>query len=256
MNNELINVLDEKVVLGNEFKIYGTMESPLFLAKDVAKMIENKNTSQMLKSIDEEEKVKRVTPIYNVYNGQYENQECLFLTEDGLYEVLMQSRKPIAKAFKKEVKAILKQMRLTGASFVEGREEEAIRNYFPSFSEEVKLAMTLDLKKQNDVFKKQLEEQKPKVDGYDMFINAESLADWNTVSKNFGIGRNTMLKKLREIGVLMENNIPYQRYSKYFEVKFKTVQRGSFCENYPVALVKPSGQEFLLGLLKEHKLIA
>ena len=25
---------------------------------------------------------------------------CNFLTEDGLYEVLMQSRKPIAKAFK------------------------------------------------------------------------------------------------------------------------------------------------------------
>ncbi|WP_207677560.1 hypothetical protein [Paraclostridium bifermentans] len=40
--------------------------------------------------IDEDEKIKEVTPIYNVYNGQYENQECLFLTEDGLYEVLMQ----------------------------------------------------------------------------------------------------------------------------------------------------------------------
>ena len=32
-----------------------------------------------------------IASIYNVYNGQYENQECLFLTEDGLYEVLMQS---------------------------------------------------------------------------------------------------------------------------------------------------------------------
>ena len=52
-----------------------------------------------------------IAPIYNVYNGQYENQECLFLTEDGLYEVLMQSRKTIAKSFKKEVKKILKQIR-------------------------------------------------------------------------------------------------------------------------------------------------
>ena len=51
-------------------------------------------------SIDEDEKIKAIAPIYNVYNGQYENQECLFLTEYGLYEVLMQSRKPIAKAFK------------------------------------------------------------------------------------------------------------------------------------------------------------
>jgi len=36
----------------------------------------------------------------------------LFLTEDGLYEVLMQSRKPIAKAFRKEVKQNIKSHRL------------------------------------------------------------------------------------------------------------------------------------------------
>ncbi len=71
----------------------GGVQEPLFLAKDVAKWIENSNTSQMVRNIDEDEKIKQIAPIYNVYNGQYENQECLFLTEDGLYEVLMQSRK-------------------------------------------------------------------------------------------------------------------------------------------------------------------
>ncbi len=35
MTNEL-QVINEQVVLGNEFKIYGTVDSPLFLAKDVA----------------------------------------------------------------------------------------------------------------------------------------------------------------------------------------------------------------------------
>lgn len=67
----------------------------------------------MVKNVDKEEKVKKIAPIYNVYNGQYENQECLFLTEDGLYEVLMQSRKPIAKEFKKEVKKILRSVLTT-----------------------------------------------------------------------------------------------------------------------------------------------
>jgi prophage antirepressor-like protein len=37
-----------------------------------------------------------------------------FLTEDGLYEVLMQSRKPIAKEFKRQVKIILKDIRRHG----------------------------------------------------------------------------------------------------------------------------------------------
>lgn len=62
----------------------------------------------MLQNIDEDEKV-----VNNVYTlGGI--QESWFLTEDGLYEVLMQSRKPIAKSFKKEVKKILKEIRKTG----------------------------------------------------------------------------------------------------------------------------------------------
>lgn len=62
----------------------------------------------MLKSVDAEEKV-----VNNVYTLGGE-QKALFLTEDGLYEVLMQSRKPIAKEFKKKVKEILKSVRKTG----------------------------------------------------------------------------------------------------------------------------------------------
>lgn len=61
-----------------------------------------------LKNVDEDEKLKAII----THSGQ--NREMWFLTEDGLYEVLMQSRKPIAKQFKKEVKKILKQIRQTG----------------------------------------------------------------------------------------------------------------------------------------------
>ncbi|MCC2502346.1 Bro-N domain-containing protein [Bacillus cereus group sp. BcHK10] len=71
----------------------GSKEKPLFLAKDVADWIENKNVSQMLNVIDEEEK-----GLYNVYTLGG-TQKLWFLTEDGLYEVLMQLRKPIAKQF-------------------------------------------------------------------------------------------------------------------------------------------------------------
>ena len=109
-----LQIIKQQEVLDKQFKVYGDFENPLFLAKDVAEWIENSNTSQMLNSIDDDEKLKSITPIYNVYNGQSENQECWFLTESGLYEVLMQSRKPIAKAFKKEVKVILKEIRQTG----------------------------------------------------------------------------------------------------------------------------------------------
>lgn len=83
---------------GFSLLVYGTFENPLFLAKDVAEWIEHSNPSKMLKSVDEDEKVKRILGItYSYGNGfRTRKQEALFLTEDGLYEALMQSRKPIA----------------------------------------------------------------------------------------------------------------------------------------------------------------
>ena len=101
-----LQVVKEQEVLGKQFRIYGTIEAPLFLARDVANWIEHTDLSRMVNLVDEDEKLKRTLYV----SGQ--NREMWFLTEDGLYEVLMQSRKPIAKQFKKKVKEILKSLRL------------------------------------------------------------------------------------------------------------------------------------------------
>ncbi|MES9666786.1 hypothetical protein COK06_12480 [Bacillus cereus] len=140
-----LQVVHQQDVLGQPFKVYGTVEEPLFLAKDVAEWIEYRQdkVGQMVNTVDEDEVV--TSPIQ--YSGQVRNM--YFLTEDGIYEVLMLSRKPIAKTWKKEVKGILKQIRLTGGTVQTDREEEFIHNYFPSFSDEIKKAMVLDLRGQN-----------------------------------------------------------------------------------------------------------
>lgn len=64
----------------------GLRENPLFLARDVAEWIDYdiSNVSKMVKNVDEDEKISTRT----------NNTSAWFLTEDGLYEVLMQSRKP------------------------------------------------------------------------------------------------------------------------------------------------------------------
>ena len=75
MSKEL-TIIDERELLGKEFRIYGTFENPLFLAKDVANWIEHSNPSKMLSSIDEEEK----TTLTISYNGNMTTNQ-LFLTE-------------------------------------------------------------------------------------------------------------------------------------------------------------------------------
>ena len=114
-----LQIVKQQEVLGKDFKIYGDFENPLFLAKDVAEWIDYSktgggayDTSKTLKTVDDDEKLIRTIFL----SGQ--NRESWFLTEDGLYKVLMQSRKPIAKLFKKEVKQILKSIRKHGGYIV------------------------------------------------------------------------------------------------------------------------------------------
>lgn len=105
MNAE-IRVIDKTEILEHEVTTYGDLENPMFLAKDVANWIEHNKPSEMIVNVDEDEKLKAIVS----HSGQ--NREMWFLTEDGLYEVLMQSRKPIARQFKKKVKKLLKDLRL------------------------------------------------------------------------------------------------------------------------------------------------
>lgn len=99
-------VLKRTELLGQQFEVYGTPQEPLFKAKDVATLLGLTNQRDFVKRVDDDELRKLNLP------GQ--SGETWMLTEDGLYEVLMQSRKPIAKSFKKGVKAILKEIRTNG----------------------------------------------------------------------------------------------------------------------------------------------
>ncbi|PDZ72481.1 BRO-N domain-containing protein [Bacillus pseudomycoides] len=139
-----------KDVLGQAFKVYGTVEEPLFLAKDVAEWIEHSDARRMIDSIDEDEKLNGTL----FHSGQ--NRHMWFLTEDGIYEVLMQSRKPIAKAFKKEVKKILKEIRQNGG-YIHTNEND---------SDELIMARALLVAQQV------IEEQSPMVEKYKKYLES------------------------------------------------------------------------------------
>ena len=112
-----IEALKTTELLGQQFTVYGSVSEPLFKAADVARMIQHTDVSKMMRSVDDDEKG---TNIVRTPGG---NQEVWMLTESGLYEVLMQSRKPIAKQFKKGVKAILHEIRTKGGYIVTKPEE-------------------------------------------------------------------------------------------------------------------------------------
>ena len=101
-----ISITHRQTMFDKEVDVWGTFENPYFRASDIAKWLETKNTTSMVSKIDQDEVIK--------FNLGGLSGETLFLTEDGLYDVLMLSRKPIARQFKKGIKKMLHEIRTTG----------------------------------------------------------------------------------------------------------------------------------------------
>lgn len=115
MKKEL-EIINRTEILGRELKVYGDTDNPLFLAKDIAEWIEHSDVSMMVKNLEVgEEKLIQTMLV----SGQ--NREVTLLTENGVYEVLMTSRKPIAKDFRKGFKEFLKAWRKNEVKVVDSR---------------------------------------------------------------------------------------------------------------------------------------
>ena len=179
-SNQALQVLKETELCGRQFAVYGTAENPLFKAADVAAMIEHSNTSKMVQDADLDES-ECMLAILGTLTNSY---TALMLTEDGLYEVLMQSRKPIAKEFKRGVKTILKEIRTNGA-YVAAQPEETLE-----------ILMARALKAADAAIKRQQAQleaaqntiaiQQPKADYFDNVLQSNTTYNLTEISKDLG----------------------------------------------------------------------
>jgi anti-repressor protein len=118
----IIQIIDRRDILGETVTAYGTPENPLFDPAEVAEWLDYRkdNISHMLAAVDEDEKVLTSVPTIASGDG-YESKKQgnlrtkrWFLTEHGLHETLMLSKKPQAIEFKKRIKQMLRELRLHG----------------------------------------------------------------------------------------------------------------------------------------------
>lgn len=217
-----ISVLKQTELCGQQFMVYGSAQEPLFVASDVATMLNHPNTSELVKLVDDDEKLTSTI----LRSGQ--NREVWMLTENGLYEVLMQSRKPIAKQFKKGVKAILKEIRKNGGYITTTQEDtpELIMARALQVAQATITKHEQMLEQANErisIQDNQIQKLQPKADFADAAFKAEGNVDIGQAAKILGLpfGRNTLFKKLREKGVFFgSRNEPKQKFidAGYFKL--------------------------------------
>lgn len=223
-------------VLGHEFQIYGTAEKPMFLAKDIAELIEHSNVTSMLASVDDEEKEYLKQSLGN-YSGAG-NPNKWFLTEHGLYEVLMQSRKPIAKAFKKQVKQILTEIRTNGG-YIHATPDMSDMEIMAKAWQIANRTMERQ-KMQIEEQEKQLLLQKPDVEYTKQVLAADNLHTANTIAVHLGISAIKLNKFLVDEGIIYKQGDLYYPSAK--------IRNKGLCDYHIIPYINSQGET----MTREH----
>ena len=201
---------------GNEVRTVQKGDETWWVLKDVCDVLQLSNPSMIADRLDDDEKVK-VDP--KQYLGSRSNEPATVISESGLYNVILLSRKPEAKKFKRWVThEVLPTIRRHGAYVTPAKLEELMND--PDSWIKVLTAL-----KEERTAKERLQleatENKPKV----IFADAVSVSDGTILigelakilkGNGIEIGQNRLFEKLRQDGYLIKRkgtdyNAPTQK---------------------------------------------
>lgn len=214
-----IKIINKSIFLDKEIDVWGSVERPLFRAKDVVDWLKAKNVTMVIDRVDEEERLK--------FNLGRNGGDTWFLTEDGLYEVLMQSRKPVAKQFRKGVKKILHEIRTKGGYIAtnenDSDEDIMARAYViaqRTLARREERIKELECENSQNkqvisVQNEKLAKDAPKVEYYDQTLNSEDCMTSSQVALDLGITAQELHNKLCQANIIYKQSGQWNLHKPY-----------------------------------------
>lgn len=229
------DILRQFAYEGDQVRALLVAGEPWFVAKDVCDVL-GLGTEHVRRDLDADEVSEM-----NLPNGKVGGRKPLIVSEPGLYSLVLRSRKPEAKAFKRWVThTVLPEIRRTGA----------YGSMLPStFSEALELAA--QQAKAIEQAEKRLAEAAPKIEAYERLMDSDGTYSMLAVAKILRIGRTTLFRRLRDCGVIMVGSrLPYRRFEHHFKVIAMTwTGKDGTPHVEQVCKVRPSGLEFIMRKL-------
>ena len=220
-------------------------DEPWFVGKDVTSILGYTNASKaLIDHVDSEDKLNNESLSSLGQRGGW------LINESGLYSLILSSKLPTAKKFKRWVTSeVLPSIRKNGG-YIAGQE---------TLSDEELMAKALMVAQRTIENKnKQIAEMKPKVDFYNDVTGSTDTIDIASVAKVLNIpnmGRNKLFAFLREKNILNKRNEPYQCFvdKGYFrQVESKWEHDGTIHINLKTVVFQ-KGLDFIRKLVLEHK---
>lgn len=230
---------------------------PYFVGKDVADILGYSNTRDALsKHIDDEDKL--TSQIATA--GQ--NRNVIVINESGLYSLIISSKLPTAKKFKRWVTSeVLPSIRKHGMYAT----DELIANpdiaiaAFQALKEEREQRQLLQFEcnKQKQI----IGELKPKADYTDIILQSKSLVTVTQIAKDYGMSGTAMNEMLHRYGVQYKQSGQWLLYSKYHNNGFTHSETVTITHSDgrtgTVMNTKwtQKGRLFIYNLLKSHDIL-
>lgn len=224
-----------------------------FVAADVCRVLDLGNTAMAVERLDADE--KGISSI-DTPGG---NQQMAVVNEAGLYALILTSRKPQAKEFKRWVThEVLPSIRKRGLYAV----DEVLENPDLLISALVELKKERAEKKrlelENAVKAQQIAELQPKASYYDVVLACPDLVTITQIAKDFGMSAKKLNKILKEKKVQFKQGKTWFLYQKYAEQGYTQSKTYLYDDDNHTAmhtLWTQKGRLFIYGLLKEDGIL-
>lgn len=218
-----------------QIRTTGTSSNPLFCLADLCKAIGISDVSRCASRLDDD--VRQTHPIKDRMGRM---QQATFVTEAGMYDVILRSDAPTAKPFRKWVTSeVLPSIRKHGAYAT----PQTIDSMLADPDNAIKVFQVLKEERQLRVAaENKVAKLQPLADFATAAFSSDTLISISQAAKilKLGFGRNTLFKKLRDAGVFFANrNEPKQRFvdAKYFNlVEGKPIPRSDGSILIPVTV--------------------
>ena len=203
-----------KIFESTEFGAVRALEidgAPWFVGKDVTDILGYQNPSEALSDhVDDEDKLNSKTLSSLGQRGGW------LINESGLYSLVLSSKLPAAKAFKRWVTSeVLPTIRRHGLYAI----DDIIAD--PDLGIRALLALKAErearkaLEVENKVKDQQIAELKPKASYYDLILQCPSLLSVTEIAKDYGLSAKALNKMLHDFGVQFNQSGVWFLYSKY-----------------------------------------
>lgn len=193
---------------GNQVRTVLIENEPYFVGKDVADILGYERSDNAIRNrVDTEDKLTH----HISASGQRRNM--YIINESGLYSLILSSKLPAAKEFKRWVtKEVLPSIRKNGAYLTAEKAEEILLN--PDTI--IKLAQQVKNERQGRLIAEQrVNELTPKATYYDTVLANEALVSITVIAKDYGMSGTKMNMLLHDLKVQYKQGKTWLLYAKY-----------------------------------------